>query len=570
MAMAEILESLSKGSANDRAAIVRKHKSQLKTHYARLYLSDPGDAVRDALESIFLTIGKDGRAKVGATLATALHEATSDAERTRALRGLAYICHVDTTPPAAMPIIALAASSNAAVRAMALRCLWLLPADEITDAVRNAFAQGLADSSSAVRDEALAALHHAAAGYIYMTVDRTQPTFRAICRGGAIAVILDGLLPFVREGSKQEQARALEIIETIGADARLVALDLARAFVSTKHNAGYFGAALLAIGTLPEDARPLLEEAATKSAEKAEHADDVLKAAFEAVVPVGERVAQIEQALATGDKNARTSALYVAASLGPDGRALIPALQAHGAAIAAKNDTELWSTRDALRALGVPAEELPHPPSRLEAFRGAVPTGAPTIEDGYAIATFSTVTSEAPPGLSLGSAGVWDNKSGKVLLVVDGAEHIRIVPGRQEAFAVRTEGGRSSKGVWYLERYELPSGTRLTSVPVRGYSYGWVGHVEIAEQRDGLVATVTVGDEDRTSRFKVRIASGREPDTLVEAKRATTARPAAAKSPRPTAPKKSAKKPAPKKPAKKPAKNRRARSGVGATARARA
>ncbi len=519
----EILKAIAAAAPDDRGALVRTYASKLKTHFARLYVTEPSDEVREALERTFLALGAAGRNKVAASL-TAMLPSAPDAERARALRGIAFLARIDCPAPPAATLVAFTRSGDLAVRAGALRCLGRLSPEQVDATVPGALLGGITDADETIRRETLETLHDACDGGPYRR-QHALSSFRAVIglapdgSGHVDPALLERLAQVVEAGTEQERRMALAIVTKLGAAARPIALAVARAFASND-DVG-FAEALLALQPLPEDCRAPITSAAARSPSNARSANEVLEKAFGVRIPLAERIAQIERALASSDRDERISALMAAAALPRAAGAALPIVLAHGAKVVARlgegeeRDSELSFTRDALRALGCPPDDLPHRPSRLEAFRGSVPVSRAHVEAGYVVATFSSTRSEAPAGIALGSVGVWDDASGKVLFVVDGAEHLCILPDRAEALAVRTKGGRGPGGAWFVERFALPSGERLTSLEVREYAFGWVAGLDVRRDGDALVATVRVGDEDGATRFRVRLGRGRDPDALV-------------------------------------------------------
>lgn len=561
----DLASTLAAASDDERARLVKQHGAKLAAHLPRLYMTDPADTVRDALHGVFLRLGRDGRRKVAVSLAKTL-SAVSAPERARALEGIRALADTDAPVPPAKVLVALVRAAEPPVRAAACSCLGRLAPGDVDDAVREVVVRAFGDEDAQVRFAALEAIHHARRGLGWaQPVD--VPVLRALAGvapegGGRVdAQLLEGLVAFVRGGTAREQEQALEVVAALGPHAVPIAVDVAHAFATADKNAHVFGPALRAMGTLPEEARPLLEAAAQRSAGAARHVNELLEKAFGARIPLAERIAQIEGALASRDHDARLSALMAARDLPRAAAAALPVLLAHGAKVVARlgdgsdASRELAFTRDALRALGCPPDELPHAPSRLEAFRGSVPSGAPAVEDGYVVATFSTVTSDAPVGIALGSVGVWDDATGKLLFVVDGAEHLRILSDRGEAVAVRAMGPRGPGGAWFVERFELPTGRRLASLPVHGYAAGWPTGIDVATERDRVIATVGVGDEDGRARFRVALGRGSEPDALLApaASKSASTKPSTSAVKKAPSKKASPKVPSPRKPASKKA-----------------
>jgi hypothetical protein len=149
-------------------------------------------------------------------------------------------------------------------------------------------------------------------------------------------------------------------------------------------------------------------------------------------------------------------------------------------------------------------------PRTLEEVRGQVPRERVT-RGAYAVAELV-----APHAL-----GVWDAESGKHLFLVERAELLEILPERAAAVAVCTRDR-----VWTFDRFALPSGERLSSVPVpKRLTGGWPAELVVHNER----ATVYCGDDREAYRFHVTIDE--LGDRIVEPVSAKPRR-AAAKTPR--------------------------------------
>lgn len=401
-----------------------------------------------------------------------------------------------------------------------------LSKEQVDAAVPTILAAAIIDPVDSTRQEALEALHHACTGGPYKS-SQARGAFRALVglephAGGAVApALLEGLTRFVVAGTERERKVALEVVAALGAAARPIAVDVARAFAAADDESA-FATALLAMSPLPDECRALIEVAAKRSAASASSANAVLEKSFGARVPLAERIAQVAKQLSSDDADERVSALLAARELPRSAGAALPILLEHGAKVVARmgdaHDGELSFTREALRALGCPPDDLPHPLSRLQAFRGSVPSGTVRVERGYALAQFSTITSDAPAGIALGSVGVWEDATGRFLFVIDGAELVTVLPGGTEALAVRTEGGRGGpRAAWFVERYALPSGERRSSLEVREYVAGWPAELDVNEKT--FVATIRVGDEDHPTRFRVQLGRNGEPDAVMASRK---------------------------------------------------
>lgn len=96
---------------------------------------------------------------------------------------------------------------------------------------------------------------------------------------------------------------------------------------------------------------------------------------------------------------------------------------------------------------------------------------------------------------------VWARDSGRLVLGVDGAEALELVPNRAQAVLVRVEleGDAEYSGTsrgdyqWFFERYDLLTGDRLSSMKLE--SFGWLVAITFSKRERGTIARVRCGDE---------------------------------------------------------------------------
>jgi hypothetical protein len=181
-------------------------------------------------------------------------------------------------------------------------------------------------------------------------------------------------------------------------------------------------------------------------------------------MPLEDRLARARRELAAPDRETGWSA-FRKRRLGAPLCGAVPALRTLGDRLV-RDGTQaraaLAQLRELLRTLGVADEDLPRPPSRLDAWRGSTPT-VRAIHGAYAIGSI------VDPVVAL---GLWDHGTGKRLLVVEGAVLLELVPGRAEVATVRLAVGEDSHAsrnafAWFFERFSVPSGERPGSLVIR-------------------------------------------------------------------------------------------------------
>ncbi|MBA2543233.1 MAG: hypothetical protein H0V17_26565 [Deltaproteobacteria bacterium] len=238
-----------------------------------------------------------------------------------------------------------------------------------------------------------------------------------------------------------------------------------------------------------------------------------------------------------GDREART-AIYLLGQLGAHAttaaidiaRALASATNPHqaGEALIAGNRvamigsvdarSTLSQIREVLGMLGVADDDLPRPPSRLEAYRGISPREVET-HGAYAIASIDERVEHGAVSVPVKSLGLWDHGTGKRLFVIDRAEVLELIPGRAEVAVIRTEvrsdakrGGTARTDLaWWFERYAIPTGERLASLAIPlAFTFGWPTRLALAPD----LATVWCADENAPYRFHVKLG---DPDALLDA-----------------------------------------------------
>jgi hypothetical protein len=245
-------------------------------------------------------------------------------------------------------------------------------------------------------------------------------------------------------------------------DASPLALELVRA-LEYPECAARARQALGRIGKLPVDAVALLQQQVLgPRSDVARHARAVLeKAAPDQLVdvPLAERIARITRELASEDVDTQLVGVSGARELSPaDAAPLLAPLRALGERSA--DDHVFHSVRHALAAIGVAHERLPRAPCRLESHRGFNPIEWP-CRGPWVIGTIREALPTPTGEVRLWTVGLWDNVTGKLLFIIDDGYSLAFVPKRPEALILRV-----TDGVWYLERYAIPSGQRMTSLAI--------------------------------------------------------------------------------------------------------
>jgi hypothetical protein len=247
-------------------------------------------------------------------------------------------------------------------------------------------------------------------------------------------------------------------------------------------------------------------------------------------VPLKLRLERAEREIASDDLDTRYSGIWAVEDLGPEAAALIPVLSAAGGRIAASDDyrekAQLEKIRKTLLALGCAVNDLPRPPSRLEAYRGSTPREHKVV-DGLVVADIGGFVQHGVVSVPVSSLGLWDNGTGKLLFVVDGAQLLEPVPGRREAACLRTivradakHGGTSRSDLdWVFERRSVPCGDTVSSLKIpRAFTYGWPSSLSVSLQAQDIVVSVVVGDEDEPSQFRIQLGREGLADVLLDDK----------------------------------------------------
>ena len=141
--------------------------------------------------------------------------------------------------------------------------------------------------------------------------------------------------------------------------------------------------------------------------------------------------------------------------------------------------------------------------ARWEKWHGQTPT-FPTGGDRYAIGEV-TPSGEYRHGVvrvaRSASRGVWARDTGRLVLGIDGAEVLELVPNCAQAALVRVElksdaahSGTSRRDYqWFFERYDLATGERLGSLKLE--PFGWLVAITFSKRERGEIARVRCGDE---------------------------------------------------------------------------
>lgn len=221
-------------------------------------------------------------------------------------------------------------------------------------------------------------------------------------------------------------------------------------------------------------------------------------------VPVETRLLRAARELAAGDRETQLAGMFEAARLGEAARPLIPALRRLGELLVAIDDPAARATFaqvcETLVALGVPSAELPRPRT-LDPWRSVAPRER-AVHGAYAIASIDIPASRTAPATS--ALGLWDHATGAALFVIEGAELLELLPGRAEVGVIRVDD------VWHFERYQVPSGDRVSSLAIpEALSHGWPSSLAAA----GGLVTVWCGDEEEPYRFHIKLG---DPDRLLD------------------------------------------------------
>jgi hypothetical protein len=345
--------------------------------------------------------------------------------------------------------------------------------------------------------------------HLIALVDDVDPAVRnaalgAITRYPAMhgPELVEPMRAVIRRGGDESRA-AIYLLGRLGAQATTAAIDIVRALASATHPQ-QVGEALIAVLAgdasvqVVETLRACVTGPRSSAAYTARVVLDKLGVASPEL-PLEARLARASDELASDDRDAQWSGLFEIKRIGKPAAELIPAIRALGDRVAVDPSTEARATlsqvRDVLGELGV--EDLPLPPSRLEAYRGIAPREV-AVHGAYAIAAIAqgTVT----------SLGLWDHGTGKRLFVVERGEALAFIPGRTEIAVIRTELKRG----WNFERYRVPTGERLASLAIpKPLTYGSPSELAIAAD----LATVWCDDNHAPYRFHIKLG---DPDTLLD------------------------------------------------------
>jgi hypothetical protein len=427
------------------------------------------------------------RTRAARTIAAHLGDAAAQT-RTASLDALRVLKQLPSTDLLAPRL----ADEDDEVRSAALACLDRPARLALIDAILPSL-----ERSSATQLAALKALHKIEPARLVELAPRLVSPLRSIVRGTDPELVRS----------------AIYVLTKLGPEAKGASLDIARALAVMR--GPYQGhQALVAIGAPLDEVVEVLsafvEDAPSRVAMAAAGALKALGGVLPEV-PVSRRLERAGRELAADDPDDRRAAMRVASDLGAQGVGLIPALHELGMRLAVSeavpDRAELSAVRETLTALGVPADDLPRPPSRLAGYRGLTPrTNA--VRGPYVIGSLSGFVSHGAVTIPYGSLGLWDDTTGALLFVIERAQLLDLIPGRTEVAVIRTVTGPEAKHggtsradlVWTFERHAVPSGDLLASLVIPPeLTYGWPGALTFKEGR----VRVLCGDEDRPYHFDV-------------------------------------------------------------------
>jgi len=453
----------------------------------------------DPLAAEALAICRPAAASLRGKLASPLTDRLDDADGATRARALAALHGLE------LPIddARIAAALHDPVADVRIAAAHTINRDPVAETVEIALTSRLADDDEGVRTAALGAVIR-------------YPALHG-------PALVEALRAIVRRGDSSAR-EAIYLLGKLGSIARDAAIDIALGLASTS-NPHQAGEALARITrgsaidqAIVEALRGALTGPRSDAARTAMVMLQTLGIPFDEPA-VEQRLARATAELAGPDRMWRRSGLYEAQRLGAAAVALIPAIRDLGerlaavASIDAREDLRL--VREVLTELGVADDDLPRPPSRLEAYRGIAPREL-QIHGAYAVGSISE--SAGHGAVPVSSLGLWDHGTGKRLFVIERAQVLAFVPKRAEIAVVRTavrpdarHGGTGRADLaWWFERYAVPSGDRVASIEIAApLTAGWPVKISIA----GGLATVWCADESGPYRFHVTLG---DPDQVID------------------------------------------------------